>query len=463
MKKVALVFVLAVLVPSLLLAWLAVRSLRDQQFLIERQQSLLYQGVADGLSKNVQDALAEDQRVFTTKLAELVDKRPARDLTRTFDDDLRKEWPLAQVGFVVTLSGNLVCPTPFGGPEARAFCSDNTRFLACGEVAEVYWNSKSITPGNNGLVANSSVPDAQQGSYADNGANAWPGKSRAPAAQQQQNAEANAQKIISNFKAQNRNVIPQQKLNLTRKDEAQEQQEVSKISSSEAEFCQLIGDATEGTLARFVNNKLQVLIWSRSPRDSNLIFGAQLSLPQLVKELSPLVQPAEPALQSEICTVLLDDTAKPVALSRPGFIAHWKRPFVATEIGEALPHWEVAVYLVDPARLANSARTLKMTLGLLISILILAIAMGSWLIVLDLNRQLTLARQKTDFVSNVSHELKTPLTSIRMFSELLAEALARRRPSRNKPSFRWTSRPMRALVDLADKEAVHAILDAVKP
>src|SRR6185503_11483266 len=46
---------------------------------------------------------------------------------------------------------------------------------------------------------------------------------------------------------------------------------------------------------------------------------------------------------------------------------------------------------------------------------------GSWLIVLDLRRQLTLARQKTDFVSNVSHELKTPLTSIRMFSEMLSD------------------------------------------
>jgi len=54
-------------------------------------------------------------------------------------------------------------------------------------------------------------------------------------------------------------------------------------------------------------------------------------------------------------------------------------------------------------------------------VLVLAIGVGSWLIVTDLNRQLTLARQKTDFVSNVSHELKTPLTSIRMFSELLAE------------------------------------------
>jgi hypothetical protein len=44
-------------------------------------------------------------------------------------------------------------------------------------------------------------------------------------------------------------------------------------------------------------------------------------------------------------------------------------------------------------------------------------------------------------------------------SELLAEALARR-PSRVRPSFRWTSRPMKSLVDLTDKEAVYAALDA---
>ncbi len=45
-------------------------------------------------------------------------------------------------------------------------------------------------------------------------------------------------------------------------------------------------------------------------------------------------------------------------------------------------------------------------------------------------------------------------------SELLAEALARRRSSRTRPSFRWTSRPMKALVDLADKETVYPALDA---
>jgi hypothetical protein len=47
-----------------------------------------------------------------------------------------------------------------------------------------------------------------------------------------------------------------------------------------------------------------------------------------------------------------------------------------------------------------------------------------------------------------------------LISELLAEAVARRRRSRARLSFRWTSRPLRPLVDLTDKEIVYAALDA---
>jgi hypothetical protein len=92
MKKVALVFVVAVIAPSLVLAWLAVRSLSDQQFLLERQRSLLYQGVADSLAKSVLDVLSENQRQFSDKTADLLRRRSAQQLSQTFDAQLRTEW-----------------------------------------------------------------------------------------------------------------------------------------------------------------------------------------------------------------------------------------------------------------------------------------------------------------------------------------------------------------------------------
>jgi hypothetical protein len=48
----------------------------------------------------------------------------------------------------------------------------------------------------------------------------------------------------------------------------------------------------------------------------------------------------------------------------------------------------------------------------------------------------------------------------RIVTELLADALSRRKGRAPTQDFRWTSRPMRALVDLADKEAVYRALDS---
>jgi len=47
----------------------------------------------------------------------------------------------------------------------------------------------------------------------------------------------------------------------------------------------------------------------------------------------------------------------------------------------------------------------------------------------------------------------------RVASQLLAEALAARRDHPEAAPLAWRSRPMRARVDLSDKEAVYAILD----
>jgi signal transduction histidine kinase len=54
---------------------------------------------------------------------------------------------------------------------------------------------------------------------------------------------------------------------------------------------------------------------------------------------------------------------------------------------------------------------------------------GGLLVVRSASLEVKLAQQKTTFVANVSHELKTPLTSIRMFAEMLRDG---RQPDEGK-------------------------------
>src|SRR5215212_6609515 len=102
MKKVALVFVIAVIVPSLVLAWLALRSLRDQQILIHHQQAASYQTLAESLARQLNGTLTERRREFNQQVDELIGQRPLYDLANQFDAVLRQRWPLAEVGFVVS-------------------------------------------------------------------------------------------------------------------------------------------------------------------------------------------------------------------------------------------------------------------------------------------------------------------------------------------------------------------------
>jgi signal transduction histidine kinase len=366
MKKAALVFVLAVFVPSLALAWIAARSLRNQQLVVERQETLLCQTAADSIVQNILSQITKQQAGFAAAVETLLlTQEPAR-LGYPFDERIRSTWPLAELGFAVALNGEVLSPLPWDSAEAKRFRIENDLFLCSRETVDVVWQSPKgkISVGH----LEDSMRKEDKSVFATKG-----GAALEPAS-----------------------------------------------ASSTAQFRQIIGTSQEGTLARFLQDQLVLLFWYRSLVDTNMVFGSQLKLPLLVEYLRPSIALERP-LGDLFAVALRDDTGRVVALSRENFTANWKHPFISTEIGEVLPHWEVALYLVDPARLHHTASAIQWTIGLLIAILLVAIMVGSWLIGRDLHRELVLARHKTDFVSNVSHELKTPLTSIRMFSEMLSE------------------------------------------
>jgi len=67
----------------------------------------------------------------------------------------------------------------------------------------------------------------------------------------------------------------------------------------------------------------------------------------------------------------------------------------------------------------SSATAERSLWGLSFALVAILTLLGGYLLWRDVRREAQLAELRTQFVSSVSHELKTPLTSIRMFAELM--------------------------------------------
>jgi signal transduction histidine kinase len=171
--------------------------------------------------------------------------------------------------------------------------------------------------------------------------------------------------------------------------------------------------------------------WERGGR-RHLMVGDEVVLAAVLRStrgpLLVVLRRNEEALRHEVLPAALAGAEGPSVLAvidRADRPVYSPRPLdraervLAVPFGEALPTWRMASY--QPAGLSprDAVGRQAMLFTAAFACLLIVIVLGLGATYRLVRRDSEIARLKADFVANVSHDLKTPVSLIRMFAETL--------------------------------------------
>ena len=99
------------------------------------------------------------------------------------------------------------------------------------------------------------------------------------------------------------------------------------------------------------------------------------------------------------------------------FNANGQNLIFSSQVNPFFPEQMMQIKLRDENLIKDLIQRRSWIYGISTVLLLVAMVLGVVLIVRDIAREKRLAQLQSDFISNVTHELKTPLTSISMFTE----------------------------------------------
>jgi len=120
--------------------------------------------------------------------------------------------------------------------------------------------------------------------------------------------------------------------------------------------------------------------------------------------------------------VIVDDPFAGAAPAQPAMAADSFRegdPFFSVRLGPPLDTYAVAVYLRDPGRIRGAEALRSRITAWGITVLALGACAGAWIVVREAAVEIRRARSRSDMVVGISHDLRTPVSAMKMLAETL--------------------------------------------
>ncbi len=360
-KKILISLILIVLLPIALLAWLGLRTAHNEQQVLTTQVQALIDAQLVGVDESITAYFQRMQTDLIASATQLTQSNLSGDSLKNFT---QHSGQVRQV-LVIDADGKRIFPAPDG-----TLSEADKQFL---QRTSAIWDNPRI------LTQGAGLPLISANAFA-----------------------SSLRKIgVSEERSSNAHGLPNKNKNATAPPQNEEE-----------------NAAQYGWYAWHWNAELHHIFWWRDAK--NRLIGFELSPVAVMSEIITLL----PATNVTRNTPALVTSRSRLINSSGQIVYEWgnyqpkpdEKNVAMRPLSHPLGSWKLE-YTAPPLAGVATANTT----GILAAVLLIGIALAGLASYLyrEHHREVQLAQQRVNFVNQVSHELKTPLTNIRLYAELL--------------------------------------------